>query len=123
MGLETNGVAVSYTKAEALMIGWKDGGKTQETFKDQRNKLGYELDGFNFGVETFEIESLKPYRTLFQRLHEFLKNDDQDTLLVVYYGGHGEKNEDNQLVWLRLVHLTTPRSTVPADSNTSYLKR
>jgi hypothetical protein len=120
MGLETNGAAVSYTKAEALLICWKHGGKTQETFKDQRDKLGHELEGYNFGVETFEIESVKPYRTLFQRLHEFLRHDDRETLLVVYYGGHGEKNEDNQLVWLRLVHLTPPCSTVPAGSNTSY---
>jgi hypothetical protein len=108
MGVQSNGTAASYTKAKALMICWKPEenksdkiNKTLETFKKQRDMLSNELDGFNFGIESFEVDSVKPYRALFLRLHEFLKYDDQQTLLVVYYGGHGERNEDNQLVWLR----------------------
>ncbi|OIW26652.1 hypothetical protein CONLIGDRAFT_482534 [Coniochaeta ligniaria NRRL 30616] len=99
--METDGTTMLYTKAEALVISWQDGGRTQQPFKDQRDKLGQELEAYNFGVETFDIPSAKPYQTLFRKLNEFLSHDDQGTLLVVYYGGHGEKIADNQLVWLR----------------------
>jgi hypothetical protein len=112
MELETNGTAVAYTKAEALMICWNQKGKTQDKFREQRDKLGYELEGYNFGVQKFEIDSVKPHQTLDQRLQEFLQYDDRETLLIIYYGGHGEKNEDNQLVWLRSVNLISPCSTI-----------
>lgn len=113
MGFGSDGVSVSYTKAEALLISWKDGGKDQQTFNDQRDKLGDELRAYNYRVETFDIPSFKPYQTLFLKLHHFLRHDDPQTLLVVYYGGHGERNADSQLVWLRFVLTST---TIPPSN-------
>jgi hypothetical protein len=98
MAHETN--SLPYTKAKVLMLCWDPNKKappkkTLVTFKNQRDSLGGELVGFNFGVQKFEIKSVKPYRALFQRLHKFLRANNRDTLLMVYYGGHGEKNKDN----------------------------
>ncbi|KAK3389258.1 hypothetical protein B0H63DRAFT_537059 [Podospora didyma] len=73
---DAGGITSPYTKAEALMIGWEDG-----------NRINQEAE--------------RPHRTLVQKPNEFLEVDAEDTLLVAYYGGHGVKNDDNQLVWLR----------------------
>lgn len=111
--------ADSYTKAEALLICWKPEGKTHQTFKDQRDKLGYELGGYNFGVETFELEPPTPYRKLSRRLQDFVQHDNPDTLLIVYYGGHGAKNEDDQLIWLRFVYQNTNKGSCIVQAKTS----
>jgi hypothetical protein len=35
------------------------------------------------------------------RLHEFLRYDAEGTLLIIYYGGHGLNDSDQNNIWLR----------------------
>lgn len=92
---------VDYTRVQAILIGWSATSKGQEQLRDQRMKLGKELEAYRFSVEMIDLESQAPQTTLFQRFSGYVQQADQETLLIVYYGGHGDKNNDNQLIWLR----------------------
>lgn len=88
----------SYTSVKALMISWED--TAQKAFKSQLLKLSTVLKAYKFDVEEFEIESVKPFQTLSERLHRFLRNDQDGALLIIYYGGHGMNNQDKNNIWL-----------------------
>lgn len=90
-----------YTHAKSLFICWNGEGDNHDRFKAQRKRLKFELQGYNYNPEDFDTDSVKPYRGLNKRLFEILEHDSSGTLLIVYYGGYREKNEDNQLIWLR----------------------
>jgi hypothetical protein len=89
----------TYTAVKVLMICWKD--CAQKEFKKQLDELSKEFKAYGFDVEpVYSIESHKSHQRLDLRLHEFLKYDKQDTLLIIYYGGHGRNNSDKNNIWL-----------------------
>lgn len=89
-----------YNAVKVLMICWKD--SAQSEFEKQLNALSKEFKAYRFDVEpVYKIESEKPHQRLNLRLQEFLQNDQKGTLLIVYYGGHGENSQDRNNVWLR----------------------
>ncbi|KAL9586255.1 MAG: hypothetical protein Q9212_001031 [Teloschistes hypoglaucus] len=55
---------------------------------------------YHFQTEAWRIPSTNPHNALAFRLMEFLRDhDDRENLLMIYYGGHGEMNDDRQCVW------------------------
>lgn len=55
---------------------------------------------YNFRTERWKIPSSSSHNALAFRLMEFLRDYDNDEhLLIVYYGGHGHMNDDRQCVW------------------------
>ena len=48
-------------------------------------------DMYQFQVETYQIPDEKPDRALKGRILEFLVNDQEDTLLILYYAGHARR--------------------------------
>jgi hypothetical protein len=89
----------NYTSIRALLICWKD--STQPEFEDQLQSLNAVLAGdYAFDVEKFEIESERPQQKLSARLLDFLQNDRDGGLLIVYYGGHGLNSRDKDCLWL-----------------------
>jgi hypothetical protein len=88
----------TYEAVKVLMICWKD---AQKEFKRQLDELSKEFEAYGFDVEpVYRIETQKSHQRLDLRLHEFLKYDKQGTLLIVYYGGHGQNNPDKNNIWL-----------------------
>lgn len=86
-----------YSSVHVLMLYWENG---REVFKDQVRELAVEFRRFNYHVNTWHIPSARPWRSLSKRLLDFLKTDQRARLLIIYYGGHGQNNEDKHNVWL-----------------------
>lgn len=96
-----------YRKVHALMIDWEesigDDPLERVEFQCQREALEREFRMYRFTTENYSIpsgRSRRPYRELNMRLQEFLILDEAGTLLIVYYGGHGENNDDKNHIWL-----------------------
>ena len=94
---------VAYNEVRVLLICWEDSG--QKEFEQQLLGLQKEFKeyGFNIEEEPYKIKSEQPYRRLAARLQEFLEYDREGTLLIIYYGGHGQNDEDQNNIWLRYV--------------------
>lgn len=87
-----------YTAVYVLLLYWKEGNKD---FYEELSKLGKEFkNSYCYKVEEWAIESRGPYKKLNQRLGEFLDYGQQETLLIVYYGGHGGIDKDRNHTWL-----------------------
>ena len=57
---------------------------------------------YRFKTETYLIPSENSQRRLHNRIHAFVsKYGNRGNLLLVYYGGHGEKNLRDQSVWVQ----------------------
>ncbi|KAL8776403.1 MAG: hypothetical protein Q9203_003400 [Teloschistes exilis] len=55
---------------------------------------------YHFQTEAWKIPSTNSHNALAFRMMEFLRDhDDRENLLMIYYGGHGEMNDDRQCVW------------------------
>lgn len=91
--------AVLYKAVKVLMLSWKD--SAQKEFKQQLQRLSTEFKAHNFDVEEYDIESKRSHLRLSLRLSEFLNYDDDDTLLIIYYSGHGQDDQDKNNLWLR----------------------
>ncbi|KAK4155841.1 hypothetical protein C8A00DRAFT_31284 [Chaetomidium leptoderma] len=109
-----NALSRPYRKVHALLIRWKDidDAHELEEFETQLNGLADEFRQYRYNVEHYEIESESPHKRLSQRLHDFSEHGEEETLLVVYYGGHGRKNSDSHCLWIR----DNPEDTDDADN-------
>jgi hypothetical protein len=57
-------------------------------------------DIYRFDTEEWKIPSNRSHNSLAFKLMGFLEEyDSKDSLLIVYYGGHGGMNDDRQCVW------------------------
>ncbi|KAK3368188.1 hypothetical protein B0H63DRAFT_404453 [Podospora didyma] len=57
-------------------------------------------DEFSFDTEIFSIPSENPHLELMLKIGDMVKNhESEDTLLVVYYGGHARIDESRQSTW------------------------
>ncbi|KAL8790092.1 MAG: hypothetical protein Q9213_000794 [Squamulea squamosa] len=55
---------------------------------------------YRFRTQQWSIPSLGSHNALAFRLMEFLRDyDNNENLLLVYYGGHGYMNDDRQCIW------------------------
>lgn len=78
-----------YTNVKALLLSWEDDdlGVMRE-IKRLRCVLENKYD---YHTQTFEIPSRKPDIALKGKVVEFLAEDDENTLLILYYGGHARR--------------------------------
>lgn len=49
-------------------------------------------DLYHYDVEVYQIPSVKPDKALKRRMLEFLDEDREETLLILYYAGHARKS-------------------------------
>lgn len=57
-------------------------------------------DMYHFDTEEWKIPSNGPHNSLAFKLMRFLEeHEGKESLLIVYYGGHGGMNDDRQCVW------------------------
>ena len=88
-----------YKEVHVLLLSWED------------DNLGVinevvELDDvfrntYHYQTETWKIPSTRSHNSLAAKIVKFLDDyESQDNLLITYYGGHGEMNDDRQCVWL-----------------------
>lgn len=55
---------------------------------------------YHYEVEFWKIPSNRSHNSLNRRLTNFIDDyEGEDSLLIVYYGGHGYMNDDRQCVW------------------------
>jgi len=90
-----------YDRVTVLVIYWQE--CSNSGFKQEAIKIGALMStAFKYSVEYFEIPSISSQLALDVRLNELLTANQQDgTLLIIHYGGHGEIDDDhdNQSVW------------------------
>ncbi|KAL2072072.1 hypothetical protein VTL71DRAFT_11415 [Oculimacula yallundae] len=99
---------VRYSKVQVLLLKWKDDDLGVETeLKDLGQVFG---DLFHYGVDMFDIPSEKPDKALKRRVFDFLENDGEDTLLILYYAGHAKLSvQANEApVWVANRQLDSP---------------
>lgn len=97
--MDTRDLSIPYKIVNVLLICWED--TTQHEFENQLDTLASEFKKFNFCVRKYKIASKRPQQKLNRELLSFLDNDQDDTLLIIYYGGHGLNNGDKECIWLR----------------------
>src|SRR5882724_11813059 len=71
-----------------------------------------ELSSWNFTVQPLDLEPETAYRDLAAHLLSLRYEGVEDSLVIVYYGGHGGQDEDKDAVWywyvtLEVTHLTS----------------
>lgn len=82
---------IRYTNVHALLISWEDDDLQVVTeIKDLQHVL---QDKYYFDVELYKIPSTKPGIEVSRRLLQFLDLDGDDTLLILYYGGHAKRGQ------------------------------
>ena len=101
-GAFPNNTQTRYKDVRVLLLSWQDSNVAGHV-----NFLGELLDLkkvfedlYHYKCEEWRIPSKKPHRELDDKLGQFIKEfDAQETLLIVYYGGHGGMNEDRTSIW------------------------
>jgi hypothetical protein len=90
-----------YKEVHVLLLYWKD---ADDAFYKQLHNLGLRFQSlYGYDVEEWPIDSDEPYRKLNRKLFQFLEHDEENALLILYYGGHGSINQDRHHIWLWLV--------------------
>lgn len=57
-------------------------------------------ENYNFETDVFAIPSDNPHLDLMLKIGDMIKKyESEDTLLVVYYGGHARIDESRQSTW------------------------
>jgi hypothetical protein len=91
--------ASSYLDVHALLLSWKDGDPAiYNQLVELKNVF---KEDYNYNVEEWAIPPENSYHALDGKLSRFLDNDGKETLLILYYGGHGSSNSDKAAVWMR----------------------
>ncbi|KAH9213693.1 hypothetical protein DL95DRAFT_524350 [Leptodontidium sp. 2 PMI_412] len=99
---------IRYSRVQVLLLKWQDDDLGVET---ELKDLGHVFaDLFHFGVDVFDIPSDKPDKALKRRVFDFLDNDGDETLLILYYAGHATSNiQANEApVWIANRHVDSP---------------
>jgi len=90
---------IRYSKVEVLLLRWaEDDLGVLAELKDLHHVF---TDLFHFEVETYDIPSYKPNNALSCRVLDFLENDKEETLFILYYAGYGKANPQSNkgAVW------------------------
>ncbi|KAJ4263156.1 hypothetical protein NW762_006778 [Fusarium torreyae] len=87
-----------YKEVEVLLIRWEEDELEVEWELNELHKVLRDLYGFT--TEQFLIPSQNSHRKLNHKALSFVEeHENEDTLLVVYYGGHGVINKARQSTW------------------------
>jgi hypothetical protein len=88
-----------YSGVFALLLSWEEDDLSVITEVEALQKVFDERYGFT--AEEWKIPSEDSHEELGDRLRAFTKSyAKDDTLLIIYYGGHGFLNRARQSVWL-----------------------
>lgn len=95
---------VDYTAVTALLLYWKENDIDPEKEVDAIRKL-FEQD-FGFASLTFTIPPRRAQQELNREISTFVANysNQPDTLILVYYAGHGDVDDDGKSIWAAYVH-------------------
>ncbi|PVH71184.1 hypothetical protein DL98DRAFT_660783 [Cadophora sp. DSE1049] len=99
---------IRYSKVQVLLLKWEDDDLGVET---ELKDLGHVFsDLFHYGVDVFDIPSEKPDKALKRRVFDFLENDGEETLLILYYAGHARSSiQANEApVWIANRQVDSP---------------
>lgn len=87
-----------YKEVEVLLIRWEEDELEVEWELNELHKVFRDLYGFT--TEQFLIPSQNSHRKLNLKALRFVEeHENEDTLLIVYYGGHGVINKARQSTW------------------------
>jgi len=87
-----------YTKVQALMLHWKSDDLFVLPELEDLEKCF--RDHYNFETDIFSIPSENSHLELMLRVGDMVKQHEaEDTLFVVYYGGHARIDESRQSTW------------------------
>ena len=88
----------SYAAVYVLLLSWKEDNLGVATEIDQLNLLFRR--GCGFQVERFLIPSEESDEAIAECLRDFVRRYQRsDSLLIVYYGGHGKLNDARLALW------------------------
>jgi Caspase domain len=79
-----------YLKVEVLLLSWED--DDLGVVKEVTELQNLFEDLYHYEVQVYQIPNVKPDKELKRRMLQFLENDHEDTLLILYYGGHARKS-------------------------------
>lgn len=87
-----------YKEAHVLLLSWED---DDLGVIDEVNDLQDVFrQTYNYETEVWKIPSKRAHNSLATRIVQFVADHDaRDSLLVLYYGGHGLMNDDRQCLW------------------------
>ena len=96
---------VEYTAVTALLLYWKKNDINPERELDAIREL-FQTD-FGFTSLTFPIPSQSAQLELNREITAFVArcSNRVDTLILIYYAGHGDMDENGDGVWAAYVHL------------------
>lgn len=95
-----------YKSVQALLLHWK----TDDLFvlPELEDLEACFREDYGFNTDTFAIPSDNPHLDLMMRIGSLIKDHEaEDTLFVIYYGGHAKIDESRQSTWC--AYVMTPR--------------
>lgn len=103
---------VDYTSVTALLVHWKENDIDPEKEVEAVRDL-FEKD-FAFATLTFQIPHLRPQQALNREISAFVASysNESDTLLLVYYAGHGDVDAKGRSIWAAYVESRTMVDTL-----------
>lgn len=108
------GVKPQYNQVHALLLTWSFHDLRAEDYtappaadyvslEEETARLRATLESYGYTVHEFLIPMHRSVESLKAKLKQFCRYAADDTLLVVYYHGHGAMDDDNELVFSRWV--------------------
>lgn len=96
---------VEYTDVTALLLYWKENDFNPEQEVDAVREL-FEKD-FAYNSVTFPIPSQRAQQELNREISALVSNYSRklDSLILIYYAGHGDVDDDGKSVWAAYVYL------------------
>ncbi|OBS27948.1 hypothetical protein FPOA_01888 [Fusarium poae] len=86
-----------YSDVQVLLIQWDE---DELQVEDEVNELRKVFNLYNFTTTKFRIPTSNSHRKLNQKVLSFVEeHENEDTLLIIYYGGHGVINKARQSTW------------------------
>jgi hypothetical protein len=86
-----------YKEVKALLIRWEEDDLEVEWEIEDLAKI---LTKYGFDVEVFLIPTKSAHHKMIQKALHFIEQfESENTLFIVYYGGHASINTARQLMW------------------------
>ena len=87
-----------HKEVHVLLLSWEE---DNLGVKEEIIELEFVLkQGYRYETEHWKIPSARSHNSLAMRLSNFLDQyERKDSLLIVYYGGHGYMSDSRQCVW------------------------
>jgi len=92
-----------YREVHALLLSWEDDDLGVVNEIAELEDVFQQI--YRFEVDVWRIPSERSHIAVAGKVLGFLNDyESTDSLLIVYYGGHGSMNDDRQCVWSWYVH-------------------